>query len=201
MTHERVNSASYYDQHSERYIEDTESVDMSPLHERFLAHLPDKARILDAGCGSGRDSLAFQRRGHDIMATDASLAMVKHASALLNQDVLHLRHEAIAFEEAFDGIWSNASLLHVPQDELPDVFGRLRQALVPGGVLFTSFKLGEGEMFRSDRLFSNQTMESFRELIDDVPGLELIEIWTSGDLRSGREHEQWLNTLCRRRSR
>lgn len=107
-----INSAAYYDQHADRYIEDTDSIDLSPLYKRFLAHLPAHARILDAGCGSGRDSMAFNRLGHDVVATDASPAMVRHASRALGQEVLHLRHEDIRFEEAFDGIWSNASLLH-----------------------------------------------------------------------------------------
>ncbi len=78
------------------------------------------------------------------------------------------------------------------------VFGMLRRALVPGGVLFSSFKLGEGEMFRSERMFTNQTADSLRELVETEPGLDLIESWTSNDLRPGREHEQWLNSLCRR---
>jgi SAM-dependent methyltransferase len=124
--------------------------------------------------------------------------MARHASGVLNQEVLHLRHEEIAFVDEFDGIWSNASLLHVPRADLPEVFGRLRRALVPGGVLFTSFKIGEGETFRSERIFTNQTAGSLRELIESVSGLELIESWVSNDLRPGREHEQWLNSLCRR---
>lgn len=198
MTRSRVNSAAYYDQHSDRYIADTGHLDLSPLYARFLAHLPGRARILDAGCGSGRDALAFQRLGHNVVATDASSAMARHASGVLNQEVLHLRHEEIAFVDEFDGIWSNASLLHVPRADLPEVFGRLRRALVPGGVLFTSFKIGEGETFRSERIFTNQTAGSLRELIESVSGLELIESWVSNDLRPGREHEQWLNSLCRR---
>ncbi|MBA2758898.1 MAG: SAM-dependent methyltransferase, partial [Chloroflexia bacterium] len=65
MTRSRVNSATWYDQHSDRYIGDTGHLDLSPLYARFLAHLPGRARILDAGCGSGRDALAFQRLGHN----------------------------------------------------------------------------------------------------------------------------------------
>lgn len=198
MTQSSVNSAAYYDQHSERYIGDTGHLDLSALYTRFLSHLPTPACILDAGCGSGRDALAFQRLGHNVVASDASSAMAQHASSVLDQEVLHLRHEEIAFEDEFDGIWSNASLLHVLRADLPTVFGRLRRALVPGGVLFTSFKLGEGEAFRSERIFTNQTADSLGELIASVPDLHLIESWISNDLRPGREHEQWLNSLCRR---
>lgn len=197
MSSEKIDSAAYYDQHGERYIANTESVDMSQMYDRFLAMLPARARILDAGCGSGRDALAFQRLGYDVVATDASSVMAHHASTALNLEVLQLRHEEIAFEKEFDGIWSNASLLHVPRTNLLDVFDRLRRTLVPGGVLFASFKLGEDEEFRSERIFTNQTSESLGELVKSVPGLDLIESWISNDLRLGREHEQWLNSMCR----
>jgi len=201
MTHHPIDSAAYYDQHTAQYVKNTQHVDMSPLHERFLDHLPAKARILDAGCGSGRDSVAFKRLGHEVIAYDASAAMARHASQALGQEVPHLRHENIDFVEAFDGIWSNASLLHVPQIDLSSVFGTMQRALVPGGILFTSFKLGEGEERRGERHFSNHNDASFRALIDQVPGLELIETWISNDLRPGREHEQWLNALCMRQPR
>lgn len=198
MSETRINSASWYDHDSAHYIANTESVDLSELYDRFLARLPARARILDAGCGSGRDGLAFKRRGHAVVAADASIAMVQHASKALAQEAVHLRHEDLAFVDAFNGIWSNASLLHVPRAGLPDVFGRLRGALVPAGILFCSFKLGEDDVYRSERLFTNQTADSLRQLIDATAGLELMETWTSRDLRPGRQDEQWLNAMCRR---
>jgi len=194
-----VDSAAWYDRHTAGYIENTEHVDMSDIHARFLVHLSPGGRILDAGCGSGRDSREMLRQGFDVTPMDASIEMVRQASAALRRPVLHLRHEDVIFDAAFEGIWSNASLLHVAQADLPGVLARYRDALVPGGVMFASFKHGSGEVHRDERLFSNQTAGSFRQLIDMVPDLELLETWVSNDRRPGREHEEWLNTLTRRR--
>ncbi len=115
------NSADWYDRHTQDYIARTQSVDLSPVYAKFLAHLPPGGRILDAGCGSGRDSIAFQRMGYEIVPMDASLAMVQHATEMIGQEALHLRHQDVTFVEAFDGIWSMVSLLHVPHAELPAV--------------------------------------------------------------------------------
>jgi SAM-dependent methyltransferase len=193
-----VSSVSWYDRNTQDYIERTQSVDLSHLHEKFLALIPDHGRILDAGCGSGRDSLIFRDLGYDVVPVDASRSMVNHVSELLGTEALHLRHQEVAFVEEFDGVWSMASLLHVPHSELPDVLERYRRALVPGGVLFASFKHGEGEHYRDERLFANQNDASFREIIAKIPGLNLIETWVEQDRRPGRESDQWFSVLCRR---
>jgi SAM-dependent methyltransferase len=193
-----LNSAAWYDRHPQDYIARTQAVDLSPLYAKFLAHVPPGGRILDAGCGSGRDSLAFRGMGYEVVPMDASLAMVEHVTEVLDQEALHLRHQDVAFVEAFNGIWSNASLLHVPHAELPDVLQRYGRALAPGGVLFASFKLGEGEDVRSERLFANQNETSFRAVVGRVAGLELLETWTEADRRPGRQDEQWFSVLCRR---
>ncbi len=193
-----LNSADWYDRHTQEYIARTQTVDLSPLYAKFLAHVPPGGRILDAGCGSGRDSLAFRELGYAVVSMDASLAMVEHVIEMLGQEALHLRHQDVIFVEAFDGIWSMASLLHVPHAELPDVLQRYQRALVPGGVLFASFKLGEGEDVRSERLFANQNETSFRAVVARVAGLGLLETWMEVDRRPGRQDEQWFNVLCQR---
>lgn len=198
MSWRNLNSAAWYDRNAEAYIAGTDCVDLSNLREKFLAYVPSGGRILDAGCGSGRDSLAFQNAVYSVVPMDASVAMVEHASRLLNTRALLKRHQDIDFVEQFDGVWSNASLLHVPHLELAAVLAKYRTALRRGGVLFASFKHGEGEQFRDDRLFSNQNAGSFRQLIDEVPGLILIDSWLDADRRPGRQHEQWFSVLCRR---
>ena len=200
MSTSRPNSAAWYDDHAAEYAGRTDTVDLTDHYNRFLAHVPPGGHLLDAGCGPGRDSLAFLARGYEVTAMDASIGMVELASQRLGRPVLHLRHEDIAFNREFDGVWANATLLHVPQTSLPDVLARYRTALVPDGVMFASFKLGTGEVIASDRLFANQDAASFREVLANVPGLDLIEIWPSFDRRPGREHEQWLNVLVQRAS-
>jgi len=195
-----VNSASWYDRNGSDYINRTQDVGLQHLYQRFLAYLPDGGRILDAGCGSGRDSLAFQSMGYRVTAMDASVEMVRHASDLLGQQALLLRHQEVDFHEAFDGVWSMASLLHVPQAELPDVLERYRDALVPGGVLFASFKHGDGEEIVGERLFAHQHRASFARLIGSIAGMTLLDTSIDLDTRPGRNDEEWFTAVCRKAS-
>lgn len=198
MPFSSVNSASWYDRNASDYISRTQFVDLHHLYQRFLAYIPDGGRILDAGCGSGRDSLAFQTMGYDVTAMDASIEMVRHTSELLRKQAHLLRHQDVTFREAFDGVWSMASLLHVPQAELPGVLARYRDALVPGGVLFVSFKHGDGERFADERLFTNQRHASFARLIETIPDLALLDASIDLDTRPGRTGDEWFSAICQR---
>lgn len=92
-----------------------------------------------------------------------------------------------------------ASLLHVPESELLDVLRNYRDALVPGGVFFASFKHGVGAAVSGDRLFTRQCHETFDRVIQDVPGLHLIEDSIDRDTRPGRTEDEWFSVLCRRK--
>jgi len=175
----------YYQQNAGTFCADTVEVDMTPLYRRFLRLLPERARILDAGCGSARDARAFAEVGHQVTAFDASPALVALAEAYLGQPVKCLRFQEIAWQDAFDGIWACASLLHVPASE-------------PGGILYASFKYGSGEREHHGRRFTDLDEAGLAALLRQVPGLEPEETWTTADLRPGREAERWLNTLLRR---
>lgn len=197
MNTDAIDSASWYDRNVDDYVERTESVDLFHLHQRFVAYIPDRGRILDAGCGSGRDTQAFIAMGYDVVPMDASIEMVRRVEQKTGRTARRLRHQEVAFVEEFDGVWSMASLLHVPHSELPEVLRRYQRALVPGGVLFASFKHGTGEEYRSERLFANQHAGSFPSVVGQVSGLQLIEMWVEPDRRPGRQ-EEWFSVLCRR---
>jgi SAM-dependent methyltransferase len=191
-------STSYYDDNAERFFADTAFADLTEGRRRFVEALPPAARVLDAGCGSGRDSLAFKDLGFAVTAFDGSGVMVRKASAHTGLDVLHLTFADVAWRDAFDGVWANASLLHVPHAELPDVMARLRDALVPGGVWELSFKLGQGERQTPGRLFTDLDEPMVRELVAQVGGLEILAISLSYDVRPGRDREAWTNVFLRR---
>lgn len=189
---------SYYEINAERFFQNTHSVDMDSIHEPFLSLLPPGAHILDAGCGSGRDSRAFLERGHEVTALDASEAMVELASQHIGRPVLHMSFDQVRFREDFDGIWACASLLHVAKRSLPQVLERLGKVLKAGGVMYASFKFGEEEIVRNGRLFSDYSEDGLRRLLETQPELKLVRLWRTTDLRQEHSDTVWLNVLLRK---
>ncbi len=188
----------YYNENAESFFAGTVNADMSLWRDKFEKLLPDDGRILDLGCGSGRDSLAFKQHGKTVVALDASSKMCEMASKLIGQDVLQMRFDEIAFEDEFDGIWACASLLHVQSDELPDILGKVRKALKKQGILYISFKHGEGTVKRGERSFSDHTEVSVRKLLDDA-GFDVLECGVTSDIRPGRADEKWVNAIAKAR--
>ena len=188
-------SAAYYDLHAQSFEVDTVRLEMERLYLPFLRRLPAGGTVLDAGCGPGRDALAFQRRGFQVEAFDASGEMVRLAAARLDQPVAQSRFQDLVAIDQYDGIWACASLLHVPASELPDVFKRLEQALKPSGMLYLSFKYGQGERQHGDRHFTDLDEAGLGQLVAGTACLRIEECWITGDLREGRTHERWLNAI------
>lgn len=174
------------------------TLDLSSLYGRFLAHLPASAYILDAGCGSGRDARAFRARGHTVTACDASPALARLASAHCGLTVQVRRFQELTWQGRFDGIWACASLLHVPADELPDVLRRLAAALKPQGILYASFKHGQGEREHGGRYFTDRDEPSLAALLRVAPYFTTLETWITGDQRPGQTAEPWFNVLLRK---
>lgn len=187
----------YYNENAQSFFEGTVNADMSLWRDKFEKYVSDGGRILDAGCGSGRDSRAFKQHGYSVVAFDASKEMCRMAAELLNQEVWQMRFDEIAFDEEFDGIWACASLLHVPQDELPTIMQKLHNALKVQGAIYVSFKYGEGTKQRGERTFSDFTEESVNKLLSDS-NFEVIECGITSDIRPGRDAEKWINAIARK---
>jgi len=190
-------TVTYYDTHAEAFFSDTQGVDMAPLHQRFLAQLPAGALILDAGCGSGRDSKAFHQQGYRVTAFDASAKLVALAQAHTGLPIARRSFADVHEIATYDGIWACASLLHLPENQLAETLQRLWYALKPDGILYLSFKYGEGERKHNGRHFTDATESRLAGWLADLPGIAATEIWITADQRPGRD-EQWLNALIRR---
>ncbi len=185
----------YYENNAKAFVEATLWVDMQLLYQRFLPLLPERAHILDAGCGSGRDAKSFIERGYQVTAFDASAEIAALAAKEIRQPVQVQRLQDIQYQHQFDGIWACASLLHVPAKELPDVFRRLACALKPNGVIYCSFKYGQGEYKKQGRRFTDMDEAGLRALVAELEVLAIKELWVTADRRPGREHELWLNGI------
>jgi SAM-dependent methyltransferase len=195
----KSSTTAYYDAHAAEFCENTASVDMSELYAPFLAEIPTGGRILDAGCGSGRDSLAFLKAGYEVVSIDASLEMVKATSKLTGKNALLLALDEIEFENEFDGIWACASLLHVSRRDLDSALGRFTRALKPNGVFYLSFKYGDAERVVRGRLFNDLNEPLLESVVAHHPCLELVKLWITDDLRNERRSGQkWLNAITRR---
>jgi len=184
----------YYQDNAQTFFDGTVNVDMSSLYEAFTQHLAPGARVLDAGCGSGRDAKAFQEMGYRVEAFDASPAMVELAQEHTGLPVKVMTFADVDWKEKFDGIWCCASLLHVPAVELPGVMRRLADALKPGGVWYVSFKYGEGEREVDGRRFTDMDHLNLRNLVSNIVELEVIEMWNNQDKRP-LKNEVWVNLL------
>ncbi len=187
----------YYQDNAQTFFDGTVNVDMSSLYEAFTRHLAPGARVLDAGCGSGRDAKAFQEMGYQVEAFDASPAMVELAREHTGLPVKVMTFADVDWKEEFDGIWCCASLLHVSAVELPGVMRRLADALKPGGVWYVSFKYGEGEREVDGRRFTDMDDEGLGALLGSVGGIEVAEMWVTRDKRPGRD-EDWFNGVLRK---
>jgi len=186
---------NYYDNNARAFVASTLLVDMQPLYQHFLPLLPEQARILDAGCGSGRDARYFIECGHQVTAFDASAEIAALAEKEIGSSVQVMRLQDIQYLDQFDGIWACASLLHVATRELPDTFRRLARALKPNGVIYCSFKYGRGEYEKEGRRFTHMDETDLATLIGDIGSLLIKEQWITVDRRPGRECERWLNGI------
>ncbi len=168
---------------------------MQPLYQRFLPLLPKHAHILDAGCGSGRDARYFIEHGYRVTAFDASAEIAALAEKEIGQPVQVQYLQDIRYENQFDGIWACASLLHVPTRELPEVFQRLAHTLKPNGMIYCSFKYGQGEYEKQGRRFTDMDEAGLRALLDEIEELAIKKLWVTADRRPGREQDRWLNGI------
>lgn len=194
-----TNTITYYNQKAAQFFSNTVHVDMSPLYERFLEVIPVGGTILDAGCGSGRDTKAFLDKGYRVSAFDASPEMAKLATDYTRLPVKVRTFAEVNEESCYDGIWACASLLHLREKDIPDALHRLWFALKPGGAFYFSFKIGVGEREVDGRHFTDVDegrVRNWLRLLDDV---DSTRMWMTNDQRPDRL-DQWLNVIVRRRT-
>jgi SAM-dependent methyltransferase len=197
-----IDNRRYYRKHAQKFFERTAFLDVEKLYAPFLRLLPEGAHILDAGCGSGRDTKAFRERGYQVTAFDATPEMVELATQLTGEPVAVMRFQEMAYVEEFDGIWACASLLHVTLAELSAVFARFIEALKPGGYWYMSFKYGgeEGRERQSgERLFTDFTEVSLQTFLEGFEQLKIVTLFATGDERYvATSGERWVTAVVQK---
>ena len=192
-----MKTIDYYNKHAEEFTASTFEVDMESLYQPFLAELPRGARILDVGCGSGRDTLAFKNKAYQVDAIDYSEELVKKATQLTGIPARLQSFYEIDADEAYDGIWACASLLHCERTRLKEVIGKLLSALKPNGVLYMSFKYGNSDREKEGRQFTDLNEAQAEILLGQLENVQQIRQWITVDKRAERT-EQWLNLLWKK---
>ena len=188
---------NYYNQNADSFIEGTVSVNFKEVQDKFLQMLSGK-KILDFGCGSGRDTMYFLKSGFDVTATDGSEELCKYASEYTGIQVKQMLFQDLDEVDYYDGIWACSSILHLSKNELRIVMNKMSRALKAGGIIYTSFKYGNIEGERNGRFFTDFTIDEFTDFVKEVKEMAIEEYWITGDVRPGRGDERWLNLILRK---
>lgn len=188
----------YYNANAKSFVLKTANVDFKEIQDKFLHYILPKGKILDFGCGSGRDAKYFHDKGFDVDAIDGSEELCRLAARYTGIHVTQMLFSELAADEQYDGIWACASILHLPSSELKSVLWKMIKALKNGGILYASFKYSDYEGMRNGRYFTDFTETSFQKFIADTGNVEIKELWVTGDVRPGRGDEKWLNLILRK---
>jgi len=189
----------FYEDQAEEYFQRTVSADLSHLYEQFLPHVARGGRILDVGCGSGRDLRAFMQKGFRAVGIDSSRALVELARSFSGAECVTGRIEEMVFDGQFDGVWACASLLHLPRSAIDDALDRIHKALVAGGVLFASVQEGDGERVADDGRFYTLYKEAEFLARVEAAKFDILESWISKDVLDQLRPIRWLNVLAKAR--
>ena len=194
-----LKTLAHYDARAEDFWKGTRDHDVSQNIAALLQHIESQppCQILDFGCGPGRDLKAFTDRGHVVVGLEGSASFAEMAREqgyeVWHQDFLRLELP----NDRFDGVFANASLFHVPSQELPRILLELHATLKPGGVLFSSNPRGHNEEgWNNGRYGVYHDLELWRRFMWGAGFVELSHYYRPAGLP--REQQPWLASAWRR---
>ena len=185
-----------YDQFAAQIAERFWQTDLTHIWKEFCALLPAGSRILDVGCGAGRDMAQFRSRGFFVAGMDLSIGMLREAASRAPGAYIAGDMTALPFSRpSFDAAWVNASLLHLPRKAAPGVLTGIHSLLKSSGVLYLSLKEGEGEIWEQregQRFFTFYQAEEVIRILEQA-GFSLLKTWTEP-----AKSFNWLNSFSRK---
>lgn len=201
----------WYADHAKEYTDRADKIDVEHLTDAFLQVIPinkepSSTRILDVGCGGGRDMLYFDHKGYLVDGVDSCCELVELAvqrrTPRFNIDCCDIRWYIPTHK--YQGVWCCASLVHIPRNQMFNAVSRISDCLASGGVAYMSWKYdkSDGVAFDTGRLFTNYTIPEVRELIKQFDELEIISIWKTADARGhdglSKRLPSWVNVLVKK---
>lgn len=187
----------YYNENADKFILGTLNVDMMTIQKKFISYIPNNGKVLDLGCGSGRDSLFFKTLGYNVTAVDGSAELCIQAEKNIGQPVINMTFDKLDYDAEFDGIWACSSLLHVPSSDIQDVLFKIERALKKGGYFYFSVKYGDYEGEREGRYYTDYTEKTVDALFTAIPSLQKIDMWLTDDARPER-NDRWINCIFKK---
>ena len=188
---------SWYRDNAIQYAEETRnSLVLDALWE-FLSRMKEGGTILDYGSGSGRDSAYFLDKGFSVDSLDGSAEMKAQAERLFGIKVKLSSFLSLEEKEKYDGIWAQASILHLEEHDLRVALTLIERALKRDGVFYSSFRKGEEDGYENGRWYTNMTERRFLSFLP--ASLYVEKIWESQDVRPG-VNRTWLSIICRKKS-
>ena len=188
---------SWYRENAIQYAEETRnSLVLDALWE-FLSRMKEGGTILDYGSGSGRDSAYFLDKGFSVDSLDGSAEMKAQAERLFGIKVKLASFLSLEEKDKYDGIWAQASILHLEEHDLRVALTLIERALKRDGVFYSSFRKGEEDGYEKGRWYTNMTERRFLSFLP--ASLYVEKIWESQDVRPG-VNKTWLSIICRKKS-
>jgi SAM-dependent methyltransferase len=220
-----IESLHFYEDHAKEYAAKFDTFDLAGVRQPFISEIEGTRtrgsqalgdgviKILDAGCGTGRDMYDFLRKGYGVTAIDASPAMLRECRKKLNAALdtpedaqmrraagnsrcLEVTFDEIEYRGEFDGVWAAASLLHIPPQRMGENLRRLVQALKPNGILYMSLKYGLGEREYDGRFYYYYSRKLIRALLKQILSAKEIQVWLSDangrNLSQEKQRRAWM---------
>lgn len=167
---------------------------------RFVKLFDGSGRLLELGCGHGRDVAWFEAQGINVVGADLSPGMLREAVSRVAAPLVEVDMRYLAFGAgSFEAVWCNAAMIHLPAAELPGVLAEVRRVLVPGGWLYAATQVGSGEVWEAQsyglpapRFFVRYAQDAFGDLLTRA-GFDVVE----RDGNPGGPNRQWEHYFAR----
>lgn len=198
LSKDASDTLKYYNDNAASFVHETQNLNFNTLQKKFLDFIPLKSKILDFGCGAGRDSKYFIDLGYQVTAVDGSIEMCKATEQLIQQKVICSTFQDFTPFEQYDGIWACASLLHLTIEELTPILLKLGTCLKQNGCFYISFKYGDYTGIYNNRYYSFMTEHHFNLILQNIPDLTVIEYLKTTDIRPDK-NENWLNIFLKKK--
>lgn len=184
-----------YDRIAPTFAANTWEFYLSKALDGFTTLLPAHARVLDVGCGPGRDSGHLRKRGFYAVGADLSCGMLREAHWRVGPPLARCDMRALPFASAsVDGVWVCASLLHLPRAEAPLALQEIHRVARAHAPVFVGLVHGEGKAWHAatgPRFFAYYQLDEITALLQDC-GFAIHSTWT----QPGQE-VTWIDIIAR----